>query len=152
METLGANGADARRVRAAERGDARAVYGLMCQLEEQKFDYGLFEERYFWQLENPAFRGLVLEDAGSVDGFINVRIERQLHHALPVAEITELVVDHTCRGGGRGGMLLDAAIAYAHRQGCEVLDVTSNAKRVDAHRFYERHGMNRTHVKLTMEL
>ena len=139
-------------IRPAVACDAAAVYKLLCQLEETRFDRTAFDARFAWQLESPAFRGFVLVDEGEVAGFINVRVERQLHHERPVAEICELVVDAGSRGSGRGGQLFEEAVAYAQTCGCEGIEVISNDRRTRAHRFYEARGMERTHVKLTMRL
>ena len=40
----------------------------------------------------------------------------------------------------------------AKEEGCARLEVDSNQKRVDAHRFYEREGMRKTHFKLVKSL
>ena len=138
-------------VRMATVADTDAVYELMCQLEDTRFDRLTFCKRFAWQLARQPFFAFVLEE-DDVVGFVNVRVERQLHHEHPVAEICELVVDKGCRGGGRGTLLLERAIACAREQGCEVIEVTSNAARLDAHRFYENHGMKRTHTKFMMGL
>ena len=96
--------------------------------------------------------GWMLLVDGEIAGFINVRVERQLHHERPVAEVCELVVDAGSRGSGRGARLFEEAVAYARACGCEGIEVTSNDRRARAHRFYEARGMERTHVKLTMGL
>lgn len=92
---------------------------------------------------------MLTEDA-VVCGFINVRVERQLHHEHPVAEICELVVDAAHRGSGCGTYLFDAALDVARNLNCEVIEVDSNNVREGARRFYEARGMCKTHVKLTM--
>ena len=68
---------------------------------------------------------MLTEDA-VVCGFINVRVERQLHHEHPVAEICELVVDAAHRGSGCGTYLFDAALDVARNLNCEVIEVDSN--------------------------
>ena len=139
-------------IRPAAARDGAAIYELLCQLEDARFDREAFDARFAWQLESAAFCGFVLVDDGEIAGFINVRIERQLHHERPVAEICELVVDAGSRGSGRGMRLFEEAVAYARACGCEGIEVTSNDRRARAHRFYEARGMKRTHVKLTMGL
>ena len=139
-------------IRPAAACDATAVYELLCQLEDTCFDRAAFDARFAWQLESPAFCGFVLVDEGEIAGFINVRVERQLHHERPVAEICELVVDAGSRGFGRGMQLFEEAVVYARACGCEGIEVTSNDRCARAHRFYEARGMERTHVKLTMGL
>jgi len=50
------------------------------------------------------------------------------------------------RGTGVGGVLLEAAVDVARAAGCYRIQLTSNAARTDAHRFYERHGFTPSHV------
>lgn len=67
-------------------------------------------------------------------------------------ETEELVVAACARGEGVGKELLQRAISIARAGGCEIIELSSNSARTDAHRFYEREGFKRTHVKLTMAL
>ena len=50
------------------------------------------------------------------------------------------------RGTGSGGVLLEDAVARARAAGCYRVQLTSNAVREDAHRFYARHGFTPSHV------
>jgi GNAT superfamily N-acetyltransferase len=56
------------------------------------------------------------------------------------AEVNGLVVDELTRGGGAGGLLLQAAEKWAKRQRCVAMSVRSNVLRERAHEFYLRHG------------
>ena len=67
-----------------------------------------------------------------------------LHRAGPVGRVTALVVDATLRGCGIGRALMAAAERWAAERGCVLLEVTSNQRRVDAHKFYEGLGFERT--------
>lgn len=67
-----------------------------------------------------------------------------LHRAGPVGRVTALVVDVTLRGHGIGKALMAAAERWAAELGCVLLEVTSNQRRVDAHKFYEGLGFERT--------
>ena len=67
-----------------------------------------------------------------------------LHRAGPVGRVTALVVDATLRGCGIGRALMAAAERWAAERGCVLLEVTSNQRRVDAHKFYEELGFERT--------
>ena len=53
-------------------------------------------DEHFWQSV------YVLD--GQVRGFVNMRMEGQLHHGGPVAEILELIVDGSARGRGIGAV------------------------------------------------
>lgn len=56
------------------------------------------------------------------------------------------------RGSGLGTRFIEWAIEESRRQGCQLVELTSDATRTDAHRFYERLGFTASHVgfKLTL--
>ncbi|MFF1811645.1 GNAT family N-acetyltransferase [Streptomyces sp. NPDC058251] len=56
------------------------------------------------------------------------------------------------RGSGLGTQLIEWAIDEARRQGCQLVQLTSDATRTDAHRFYERLGFTASHVGFKLSL
>ncbi len=56
------------------------------------------------------------------------------------------------RGSGLGTQLIEWAIAESRRQGCQLVQLTSDATRADAHRFYERLGFSASHVGFKLPL
>ncbi|MET9292158.1 GNAT family N-acetyltransferase [Streptomyces sp. NPDC003077] len=50
------------------------------------------------------------------------------------------------RGGGLGTQLIDWAVDTSRSLGCQLVQLTSDATRVDAHRFYERLGFEASHL------
>ena len=56
------------------------------------------------------------------------------------------------RGSGLGSRLIEWAIEESRRQNCQLVQLTSDNTRTDAHRFYERLGFTASHVgfKLTL--
>lgn len=56
--------------------------------------------------------------------------------------------DH--RGGGLGGDLVRWAIDTARARGAAMVQLTTDASRKDAHRFYERLGFAATHVGMKL--
>ena len=56
-----------------------------------------------------------------------------------------MVVDEAARGKAYGEALIERAIAMAKEAGCYKVSLTSNKRRTEAHRFYERLGFQRTH-------
>ena len=93
-------------------------------------------------------QALVAADEGSSDGRLlglaTLHATPVLHRAGPVGRVTALVVDATLRGCGIGRALMAAAERWAAERGCVLLEVTSNQRRVDAHKFYEGLGFERT--------
>jgi GNAT superfamily N-acetyltransferase len=63
-----------------------------------------------------------------------------------------VVVDASARGAGYGELLLRYVIEEARRAGCYKLSLTSNKRRTDAHRFYQRLGFQATHEGYRVEL
>jgi GNAT superfamily N-acetyltransferase len=49
------------------------------------------------------------------------------------------------RSKGFGTQMIQWAIAQARERGCGMVQLTSNKKRLDAHRFYERLGFAKSH-------
>ena len=90
---------------------------------------------------------LVAERDGEVVGTCQLITFRHLgHHGGRCAEIESMHVRPDVRGNGVGGVLLEAATAAARAAGCYRIQLTSNAVRTDAHRFYRRHGFDPSHV------
>jgi GNAT superfamily N-acetyltransferase len=56
------------------------------------------------------------------------------------------------RGNGLGTQLIEWAIEESRRQKCVLVQLTSDASRTDAHRFYERLGFAATHVGFKLPL
>lgn len=56
------------------------------------------------------------------------------------------------RGQGIGAMMTQWAIALCRDRGCDRVQLTSNKKRKDAHRFYERLGFEATHQGFKLKL
>ncbi|MGA5166046.1 MULTISPECIES: GNAT family N-acetyltransferase [Streptomyces] len=56
------------------------------------------------------------------------------------------------RGGGLGTQLIEWAIAESRRRQCRLVQLTSDATRTDARRFYERLGFEASHVGFKMPL
>src|SRR3954466_9624943 len=50
------------------------------------------------------------------------------------------------RGSGLGTRLIEWAIGESRRQGCQLVQLTSDNTRTEAHQFYERLGFSASHV------
>ena len=89
---------------------------------------------------------------GMVVGCLSTSVMRVLHRPAPVGRISMMVVDEALRGRGIGAALVRAAEDALAEQGCYMVEVTSNLRRTEAHRFYERLGYDRTSVRLARTL
>jgi GNAT superfamily N-acetyltransferase len=56
------------------------------------------------------------------------------------------------RGSGLGTQLIQWAVDESRRQGCQLVQLTSDVTREDAHRFYERLGFTASHVGFKLAL
>ncbi len=97
--------------------------------------------------DDPASTVLVAVNHGvDVVGMLQLITFRHVQHrGGRCAEIESMHVRHDLRYSGIGGKLLDHAVAHAREMGCYRVQLTSNSKRGDAHRFYERHGFVASH-------
>ncbi|MET9967388.1 GNAT family N-acetyltransferase [Streptomyces sp. NPDC006356] len=56
------------------------------------------------------------------------------------------------RGSGLGTQLIEWAVAESRRQNCQLVQLTSDNSRTDAHRFYERLGFTASHMGFKLQL
>jgi GNAT superfamily N-acetyltransferase len=68
------------------------------------------------------------------------------------AQIEAVRVRADQRGAGLGQRLVEWAVGEARRRGCVLVQLTSDASRADAHRFYERLGFRASHVGMKLVL
>lgn len=136
----------------AQPEDEASVYQLICDLEECTLNKENFGQIYREYLRRPDICCLVWRENGTAAAILTMRISPALCRAGKVAEIMELVVEQSLRSEGIGHRLFCRAQAIAVQEGCVRLEVDSNRKRTDAHRFYEREGMEKTHFKLVKGL
>lgn len=57
-----------------------------------------------------------------------------------------------CRGQGIGAEMIRFCLAKAEQNGMRLVQLTSNAARKDAHRFYERLGFTASHIGFKIKL
>ncbi len=90
---------------------------------------------------------LVAERDGEVVGVCQLIEFRHLQeHGGRCAELESVHVHPDHRSQGIGGLLVETAVERARADGCYRVQLTSNAARTDARRFYERHGFTASHV------
>jgi GNAT superfamily N-acetyltransferase len=56
------------------------------------------------------------------------------------------------RGSGLGTALIEWAVERARERDCLIVQLTSNASRIDAHRFYRRLGFEQSHAGFKLKL
>lgn len=95
----------------------------------------------------------VVEMEGNVIGMLQISyIQNMSHQGATRALIENVRVDASLRGQGIGRYMMEWAIAEAKKNGCRFVQLTSNKKRKDAHRFYERLGFQASHEGFKLDL
>jgi GNAT superfamily N-acetyltransferase len=75
-----------------------------------------------------------------------------IHRPAPLGRITALVVAKEAQGEGIGRMLVEAAEEWMRKKGCQLVEVTSNDRRAQAHAFYRHMGYERTSIRFFKKL
>ncbi|MFD8426487.1 MULTISPECIES: GNAT family N-acetyltransferase [Streptomyces] len=90
---------------------------------------------------------------GRVVGTLQLTIVPGLSRRGATRSIVEGVRVHGDeRGSGLGTRLIEWAIDESRRQGCHLVQLTSDKTRTDAHRFYERLGFSASHTGFKLQL
>ncbi|MEU1301068.1 GNAT family N-acetyltransferase [Streptomyces shenzhenensis] len=90
---------------------------------------------------------------GHVVGTLQLSIVPGLSRRGAVRSIIEAVRIHAdARGSGLGTQLIEWAIEESRRQNCQLVQLTSDNSRTDAHRFYERLGFTASHTGFKRQL
>ncbi|WP_461089893.1 GNAT family N-acetyltransferase [Spirosoma gilvum] len=139
---------DTVQIRPAILIDEPVIYQFICDLEETLLNQTIFHTLYQQNLANPAIFYLVAEQHRQVIGFVSCHVQFLLHHEGKVGEIQELYVHPNVRNQSIGQKLVAALKKIAIQEQFVNLEVTTNQKRTDTVRFYEREAFRRTHFKL----
>ncbi|MGW2859868.1 N-acetyltransferase family protein [Streptomyces sp. NPDC001205] len=90
---------------------------------------------------------MVADRGGDIVGTLQLTVIPGISRRGSTRSIIEGVRVHGAeRGSGLGTRLIEWAVGESERQGCQLVQLTSDASRTDAHRFYERLGFEASHV------
>ncbi|MFD5227711.1 GNAT family N-acetyltransferase [Streptomyces qaidamensis] len=102
---------------------------------------------------DPNQRVVVAVRQGRVVGTLQLTIIPGLSRRGATRSIIEGVRIHADeRGSGLGTQLIEWAIEASRNQGCQLVQLTSDRTRTDAHRFYERLGFTASHTGFKLQL
>lgn len=102
---------------------------------------------------NPDLMIAVAEYDRRAVGILQLAFIQHLSRVGAVHAVIENVrVDRTLRGSGIGGAFIKWAVEECRERGCVMIELTSNGRRTDAHRFYERLGFQKSHAGFKMML
>ncbi|MFK4730469.1 GNAT family N-acetyltransferase [Agromyces mediolanus] len=145
-------------LRRARRDDVAAILALLAddvlrREESRSDDAGAL--RAFDVIDADAAQLLVVVEGpgGAVVGTMQLTLIPGLSRGGATRMQIEAVrVDESLRGGGIGAAMIEWAIAHARERGARLVQLTSDARREAAHRFYERLGFSPSHVGFKLAL
>lgn len=126
-------------IRDAEPADAVAITSLLTELGyPQSTDE--VKDRIKRMSKRMKDRLLVAVQDMEVAGMLILHIIPMFHHGGNICRITSLVVGQEQRNKYIGQRLMEMAEAYAKANSCGKMEITSQARRTDAHAFYKKLG------------
>jgi ribosomal protein S18 acetylase RimI-like enzyme len=145
-------------IRRARRDDVKAIVAMLAD-----DPLGAARERiedplpavYFGAFDlldrDPNIRLVVAEEQGGVVGCLQLCVLPGLSsQGASRALIEDVRVASQRRSRGIGEQLVGWAVSEAQARGCKLVELLTHQTRVDAQRFYERLGFQRSHVGMTM--
>lgn len=125
----------------------------MNELEQTVFNVEDLKRAFESNVNNPDHIYLIAEMNDKPVGYLSCHSQLLLHHGgRKIAEIQEMYVNPESRKNGIGKGLVDELKRIAKLKEVEQLEVTSNNKRGDTHRFYEREKFVQSHKKFTYRI
>lgn len=135
-------------IRRASAADREVIYEMICGLENTLLDRPGFDAAFDRNIASHNITYFLAEQEGRPVGMVSCHIQPLLHHAALVSEIQEMYVEPAYRSQKIGNALMEHVTAFAKGEGAIQMEVTSRATREQAHRFYQREGFQKSHVKL----
>jgi GNAT superfamily N-acetyltransferase len=145
-------------MRRARREDVPAIVAMLADDElgasrETPDDLAPYEAAFKAVDADPNQHLVVAERDGRVVGCLQLTVIPGLSRRGATRAVIEAVrVAAGERGAGLGGAMVGWAIDESRRLGVNLLQLTSDRTRTDAHRFYERLGFEATHLGFKMVL
>ncbi|MFJ3778528.1 GNAT family N-acetyltransferase [Streptomyces sp. NPDC090075] len=145
-------------IRAAVAEDIPAIVGMLADdplgaRRESPDDLAPYLSALERLSADPHQRLVVAVREGRVVGTLQLTIIPGLSRRGATRSIIEAVRIHADeRGGGLGTRFIEWAIDESRREGCQLVQLTSDQSRTDAHRFYERLGFTASHVGFKLEI
>lgn len=142
-------------IRTATAADLPAVLALIADDGRASAEPTAAHRAAFAAIEaDPRNEILVLEEpGGAVVGCLQATYIPGLGRSgADRAHLEAIRVRSDRRGAGLGRRLVGAAIERARERGCGLVQLTSNRRRADAHRFYGSLGFEATHEGFKLPL
>jgi GNAT superfamily N-acetyltransferase len=145
-------------LRSARRDEVSAIVAMIADdglgrgreaISNPQAYYDAFDE----MAKDPNNRLLVAEQDGHIVGTLQITFIRGLsRQGAKRAQIEAVRVAAGHRGQGLGREIFLRAIELARTEGCALVQLTTDKKRADAHRFYETLGFVASHEGMKLAL
>jgi GNAT superfamily N-acetyltransferase len=146
-------------IRPATAGDVPAIVAMLADdklgaLRETPDDIGPYLAAFEQIAANPASLLVYAETSdGKPAGTLQLMFLQGLgRKGATRAQIESVRIHSSMRGTGLGTELMKWAVETARDRGAFLVQLTSDASRGEAHRFYERLGFVRSHAGYKMQL
>ncbi|KUN81778.1 GNAT family N-acetyltransferase [Streptomyces griseoruber] len=145
-------------IRAAVAEDIPAIVGMLADdplgaQRESPDDLTPYRSALERLTADPNQRLVVAVREGRVVGTLQLTIIPGLSRRGATRSVIEGVRVHADeRGSGLGSRFIEWAIEESRRENCQLVQLTSDVTRTDAHRFYERLGFVASHVGFKLQL
>lgn len=154
MTDAASPGARDVRVRRAARADLPAILGLYADdelsLHPPAGGASLYEAAFDAIEGDPRLALYVAEWGSGVVGTLQATVLEQLTGR--VMQLESVHVHSSVRGRGVGTALMKWALSEAKARGCKRVQLTTQKRRVDAHRFYARLGFSASHEGMKLDI
>ncbi|OYQ35620.1 GNAT family N-acetyltransferase [Niveispirillum lacus] len=145
-------------VRVAQRRDVPEMVALLTddllgQGREQSTDLEPYYEAWDEIILDPNAEILILDLDGRVVGMAQLNYARGLgRKGMRRCTIEAVRVAANLRSKGLGAILMENCIDLARARGCGLVQLTTDKRRTDAHRFYQRLGFDASHEGMKLYL
>ncbi|URN16890.1 MULTISPECIES: GNAT family N-acetyltransferase [Streptomyces] len=145
-------------IRRATEADVPAIVAMLADdplgaRRESPDDLAPYLTAFQRVAADPNQHLVVAVRSGQVIGTLHLTVIPGLSRRGATRSLIEAVRVHAdARGSGLGTRLLEWAIAESRRQNCALVQLTSDAARTDAHRFYGRLGFIPSHIGFKLAL
>ncbi|MET8855088.1 GNAT family N-acetyltransferase [Streptomyces sp. NPDC004579] len=145
-------------IRAAVADDVPAIVAMLADdplgaRRESPDDLGPYLAALERLSRDPNQHLVVAVRDGRIVGTLQLTVIPGLSRRGATRSIIEAVrIQADERGSGLGTELIEWAVEESRRQDCQLVQLTSDVSRTDAHRFYERLGFEASHVGFKLPL
>jgi len=141
-------------IRQALVTDLPAVIELLKGMDEED-GLDLDEAQTIWRkmTEYPYYKVFVVEDNGLIIGTCSLIIIDNLGHIGAKFAVAEsMIISSDYRGRGLGRKLMQFIMGKVKEENCYKLMLSSNKKRIEAHKFYEELGFQQHGISFMIEV